>query len=582
MISELLFDPSPPVGLPEAEYVEWYNPGPDTVELRGWQWAVGEEAGRVKGVKIVEGVRMAPGEYIVVCGKGAAEALRPFGRVLVLDPFPALKNTGDRLTLLDPEGREVHSVAYSSDSYTDALKADGGWSLELADLKNFCSDSAWVVSDDPSGGTPGRANSRSLTLASPEAPVLLRAGLYDPQTIFVLFSGPLKPGLDMNNYAARLQPGGWVAEAAPPARYGFPGLFFRLPAGLADTTVYSLELSGAPCGCGGAGALLRLAGFSLPREPDSAGVVINEVMFDPGTGNPEWVELFNRGTKTVELNGMILARADTSGSVISFSNSQELPFLLFPGSYAVLTASISGLKKNYPDMDPVFVCGRPDMPALSNSASRLILLDGNQRVIDQAAYDPDWHYPYLEETKGVSLERIRPDVSGLEMSSWFSAGRLRDQETGRPRDQETVRPGDQETVRLGDGGTPGYRNSQYLINTSPPLNNTSQYLTTPHFSLQTPHLYAGSLADPVPVLVRYTFPERGWFCGLEVFDQRGARVRVAAPFDLAGVEGVMQWDGLDEMNRLVPDGIYLLVAEFRHPSGKTGRWKKACGVVRVH
>jgi hypothetical protein len=297
---------------------------------------------------------------------------------------------------------------------------------------------------------------------------------------------------------------------------------------------------------------------------------------------------------------LILARADTAGSVISFSDSQELPFLLLPGSYAVLTASISGLIKNYPDMDPALACGRPDMPALSNSASRLILLNRSQRVIDQAAYNPDWHYPYLEESKGVTMERVDPDASGLERGSWFSAGRGGAQGhggtgaqghggtgvqghggTGAQGHEGTGAQGHEGTGAQGHGGTPGYRNSQYLNNTSPPLNNPTQLLT-PDFRLQTPHLYAGSLADPTPILVRYTFPERGWFCGLEVFDSRGARVRVSEPFGLAGTEGVMQWDGLDEQRRQVPDGIYLLVAEYRHPSGKTGRWRKACGVVRVY
>ena len=44
LISEIMFDPDPQVGLPPFEYVEWYNPGADTIDLTGWQWMV--EIGR--------------------------------------------------------------------------------------------------------------------------------------------------------------------------------------------------------------------------------------------------------------------------------------------------------------------------------------------------------------------------------------------------------------------------------------------------------------------------------------------------------------------------------------------------------
>ena len=43
LISEIMFDPDPSVGLPLYEYVEWYNAGADTVDLAGWQWVAGDK-----------------------------------------------------------------------------------------------------------------------------------------------------------------------------------------------------------------------------------------------------------------------------------------------------------------------------------------------------------------------------------------------------------------------------------------------------------------------------------------------------------------------------------------------------------
>jgi hypothetical protein len=218
----------------------------------------------------------------------------------------------------------------------------------------------------------------------------------------------------------------------------------------------------------------------------------------------------------------------------------------------------------YPDIDPGSLAERSDFPSLANNESMLILLDQSQRIIDRAIYNPDWHYPYLDETTGVSLERIDPDASGLLQSNWFSASSTPSIPEYRDR-----------RFAPAFSCTPGLPNSQSLNHTSPPLNK-------PHFSLQKSHVYANTLSDPEAIVVHYTFPESGWFVSLTVFDSRGRVIRKVWPLELAGLEGSMAWDGLDREAKQVPDGIYLIVVEYRHPLGISGRWKRGCGVVRVH
>ncbi|MFH0760662.1 MAG: lamin tail domain-containing protein [Bacteroidota bacterium] len=566
LITEVMPDPDPPVGLPPYEFAEWYNPGPDTLNLAGWKWAVGEKAGEARVGKVDtggEGVsKIGPGEYVIVCGKTAAAALNTFGKVVVVDPFPTLRNSGDRLTLMDPDGRIVHTIYYSSDYYTDALKANGGWSLELADLTSPCSDNAYLPSIDPSGGTPGSVNSVVMKVPAGIPPILLRTGLYGPDLFFCLFSGPLAIDPAVHDYTCLLQPGGLPAETFPSPCYGFPGLFFRIPELADQNQMYSLEIAGSILSCRGEPVITGPVAFSLPIAPDSAGIVINEIMFDPGSGNPEWIELFNRGTVTVDLQKLIIARASPDETVIGFSDQQQWSFLLFPGEYAVMTPSFRQMIRVYPDMDPGSLAERSDFPSLTNDESVLILFDADQHVVDRAIYDPEWHYPYLDETTGVSLERIDPDASGLLQSNWFSA-------SSNYSTISTI-----STIST-SSCTPGRLNSQSL-------NHTSPSLTTPHFSLLNSHIYVNTLSDPEPIVLHYTFPEAGWFCSLTVFDSRGRVIREVLRLELAGLEGVMTWDGLDREAKQVSDGIYLLVAEYRHPSGKSGRWKRACGVVRVH
>ena len=541
LISEVLFDPEPPVGLPPCEYAELFNPGPDTVYLAGWQWFAGGKA------KPFPAGRIAPGAYAIICSPASAPLLRAYGQVIAVESFPALRNSGDRLAVVDPSGIAVHTIEYSPALFNDALKANGGWSLELADLAGFCNPAAWMASVDPAGGTPGRANSQQISLPAGEPVRLLRAAGYDDTRFVLLFSGPLDPGMPMNNYAAIIEPGGIPVNPAPPAEFGFPGLFFKYPDMPDPQAIYTIHVTGTVSGCSSRPSVLRPLSFGLPAPPDSADVVITEILFDPLPGQTEFVELFNRSGRVVELRELILARADAGGVVTAFSYGQALSFWLFPGCYAVVPAEESLFRKGWPGVDPALVCGRTDLPALSNSEAQLILLDRSQRVIDAITWSPEWHYPFLAETKGVSLERVDPSLPGRERSSWFSA-----------------------SADAG-GSTPGAPNSCR----SPPDTTAAEI-----FTLDPATGITASNGVTRRVGISYRFDGPGWFLRIRVFDPRGAGICEPVPFGAAGTEGEAFWDGLDDSKQPVPDGIYLLVAEYWHPTGRKGRWKRACAFIR--
>jgi hypothetical protein len=419
-------------------------------------------------------------------------------------------------------------VEYAAEMHKDALKAHGGWSLELADRVHWNSREAWVSSEDPSGGTPGRANSVSINLPDEEPPAMLRAGWYDESLMFILFSGTV---CQTGDCKAIFEPGGLVLTPAPAPVYGFPGFFFRVPPDLPYTIIYKVELQGTITSCYGEPALLQPVGFAVPHHPDSFSVVINEIMFDPATGDPEWIELLNRSKYTVDLKDLIIARADTSGIIHTFSFPHQnflLPpssFLLFPDSLALLSSET-----------------RPTFPSLTNEPSRLLLLDPSQHIIDQAAYSPDWHDPYLTDSKGISLERIDPSAPGLLRSNWYSCNESQK-------------------------STPCKSNSNYSPNPHPPS-------LTIHYSLLTIHCLSSE-----PMIIHYEFPSPGWYHELKIFDRSGALIRTAVPFSLAGSSGVLMWDGLDDRKQRVPEGIYVLIIRYRHPGGQWGRWKGVCGLT---
>ena len=111
-----------------------------------------------------------------------------------------------------------------------------------------------------------------------------------------------------------------------------------------------------------------IAGQTAPRleplEPrlllDAGQVVINEIMFHPGFGDigqpgyvaenlaEEYIELFNRGTDPVSLNGWQFTQGVDFG----------LPDVSIPGQgYLVVAADVSAFMAKYPTVDPAKVVG---------------------------------------------------------------------------------------------------------------------------------------------------------------------------------------------------------------------------------
>jgi hypothetical protein len=543
LITEILYDPDPAILLPPYEFVEWHNPGRDTVNLSGWQWVVGDKVKR-----LTQG-RILPGDFAIICSPAAAPAFSPFGPVIPVESFPTLRNTGDILSLVNAEGLVVHRVSYSPSQFTDPIKANGGWSLELADINHYCNPNAWMPALDPSGGTPGRMNSQQVDLPDSEPIILLRAAIFENNLMVLHLSGPTDPGLNMNNYSCLLKPGDIKALAVTAPNPGLTGLFFSYPTNIDRSLLYTVDLIGEVTDCSGREVIRKSVLFGFPSESDSSDVVITEVMFDPAPGQTEFVEVFNQSGKVIELGNLILARGDPDGTIIAYSDKQAESYLLFPDSYAVITDDPVLFTSGWPASDPSLVAVRSDLPSLTNAESSLILMTSFLKVVDFVKYSPDWHYPYLDETKGVSLERINYKGTGIQAENWFSAS------------------------SASGFSTPGLVNSASLV---------IQESSDDHFSLINTLGYAENYPDKVLVAVNYQFDEAGWFFRLGVYNAGGLPVRELSPFGMAGINGMLTWDGLDDARRIAPDGIYLMVADYFHPSGKKGRWKRACAVVRAH
>lgn len=180
ILNEIMADPTPQVGLPNAEYVELYNPGTYSIGLTGF---------KLNG-KALDPYVLAGGAYVLITDDSDSASFQ-LTNSMGIGTFDALTNGGEQVTLTDQLGNLVDSVTYNLDWYQDADKEDGGYSLELIDPLQPCSDREnWTASIDNSGGTPGAENA-VYNLEDHNAPTAVSLTLSDPATLLVHFSEPI-------------------------------------------------------------------------------------------------------------------------------------------------------------------------------------------------------------------------------------------------------------------------------------------------------------------------------------------------------------------------------------------------------
>lgn len=139
-----------------------------------------------------------------------------------------------------------------------------------------------------------------------------------------------------------------------------------------------------------------------PNE-DRGNIVVNEIMYAPYNSEPEWIEIFNRSEKEINLNGY---RVADNSDTVNFINED---INLKPKQYIVI-ADDSSITQFYSSLPSLIIF---NLPTLNNSGDRIIVMDSLNRVIDSLEYYSDWG-----GTSGNSLEKIDAILPSSEKESW--------------------------------------------------------------------------------------------------------------------------------------------------------------------
>ncbi|PJJ54552.1 lamin tail domain-containing protein [Hymenobacter chitinivorans] len=415
LITEILADELPVVGLPASEFVEIHNPSAtQTLDLGGVRLL--RTSSTATAAVFPTGAQLLPGEYAVVCGSTRTAQFASYGKVFGLSNFPALTNAGDELLLRARDGRTVFEVRYTDAWYRDAVKKEGGWTLEMIDTANPCGGAAnWTASTDASGGTPGRANSARAANADRTAPLLRRATVVSPTLVRLEFDEKLDSVTASNPALYSLTPGLTITRVTP-VPFDFRAVELTLATPLAAAQAYTATVQRSVDCVGNATGAAASVTFGLPVVPTVGQVLITEIMADetPTVGLPasEYLEIHNPTTRILDLGGMRLLKPGSSSAAV-FPDTTRLQ----PGQYAVVCSSTrTALFARY---GAVF--GVSNFPSLSNDGDQLVLRARDGRTLFEIAYSSTWYKDAAKKDGGWALEMVDTGNPCAGIENWTAS-----------------------------------------------------------------------------------------------------------------------------------------------------------------
>ena len=409
----------------EPEWIELYNRSSKVINLKNYSIADDKDTTTTIGSFTV----LNPGEYFIISDDSSIINFYDIQSKYSVKNFPALNNNGDKIILLDSIDRVIDSVEYSS-----SWGGKNGKSLERIETGKFSIDSSnWKACEDKMPGTPGRINSvtqkdfdilASEIIFSPQFPLLndnvrISSKIRNIGKMSAMFKIKLFEDTNMDsipdilintsdnfNLASEdsiIVPNNYVINNLQTERGFFAAAVYLKDQDTSNNSIYSVIKPGY----------------------SGASVIINEIMYNPSGGEPEWIELFNTTNKTINLNGWFISDVVTTPSVSKIKGQHFIP----PKSYIIISKDSSLCNYHRVITSEIIVM---NLPVLNNDADGVVLKDDRILTIDSVFYSKGWG-----SKTGCSLERVSFEASSNLVSNW---GNSTDIELSTPGRINSIKP----------------------------------------------------------------------------------------------------------------------------------------------
>ena len=266
---------------------------------------------------------------------------------------------------------------------------------------------------------------------------------------------------------------------------------------------------------------------------------INEIMYDPNSDNSEYIEFYNLSSDSVNVGGWRFEDENEN-----FYKLMETSFTVPPQEYFVLIADSSTINKfDLISYDYKNILNASSL-GLVNTGELILLKDARGNVIDSVFYNDNWNNKNIASSKGKSLERINPALNGNDPLNWNTS----------------VNP---------LGGTPGKQNSIFAEN----LNQTTSISVNPN-----PFSPDNDGFEDFAV-INYNLSQAVAQVRIKIFDNKGRLVRTLINNMASGSRGSVIFDGLDDDNKTLRMGIYIIFLEALNDNSGVVETVKAVVVV---
>jgi hypothetical protein len=274
------------------------------------------------------------------------------------------------------------------------------------------------------------------------------------------------------------------------------------------------------------------------EQVEAGDVVINEVLFHAETDGNEFVEIYNRSNKYLDLRDIYFYDASVSNPLHTISSSRRV---FLPGEYLAIAEDTNDIISRYFVENHASLIEITNLPSMTDESDTVRISKSSGELLDQLVYFESWQYPLLNFTAGISLERLNPTRPTQDSTNWHSAA---------------------ESVRA----TPGYKNSQYSdANTGGNEVEIEPEVFSPDEDGKDDN-----------VNIHFHFSSPGSTATVQIFDAKGRLVRKLISNELIGNDGTFSWDGLTDKKEKARIGIYIFYIEAFNLQGDTKNYKRTC------
>lgn len=533
LITEVMADPTPVVGLPDGEFIELFNNSSRIFNLGDYVLKVGSSE------RALPDSLLFPGEYVILVDESLASLFTSFGKVIAVDNFPSLTNSGTTISLLNQNDDIIHSINYTLAWYHDPEKSQGGWSIEMKNPTHICTEQDnWAAANNLAGGTPAQQNTNWDITPDIEGPELISVFTGNTGIIELRFDENIDEVLMTDLLLYSFNP---PVSIAGVQLSNSSSIEIELSAPLTEGVIYQLLPFNAYDCLGNLRNTNDTIEFGLVAEVAAGDLLINEVLFNPGTGGSRFIEIINVSNKFIDLNTISIARITSAQLDIYQTGVQEI---INPQSIVVFSPDPADILSRYEVPFPGKLY-ESSLPTWDEDADNVSILSGGI-VIDSFTYSADWHHPVIADQNGVSLERVSITLPATSEFNWHSASSLRGY------------------------ATPTGTNSQVqqIVSGPDPFN-----ISNKHFSPD-----GDGFKDFL--LIQFE-PESGNdVASIWVYDLEGREIHQVLSNELIGNTSLITWDGRNEEGLLADMGIYLIFIQLWDPQGNVRQYQESCALVK--